>query len=374
MYDIGIGLEAANTFFDSNERTRKQRIAEEREARRWKSEAEGLDAGDTARPSATEAEISGNQNTTQANRAQMEVRPYQTQVAVGELEGEIGRQPKVEQTKDLQAQTGLDQATVTGALSGVSIEQLPDAIKRARAQGAASDIEIGEIVLGGLARAVNGGDNKKILDYINRVGALDGSPQVARVGMVDGNFVALDANGQEVMKVPMAQLERLVYPRERVVLKEGETLGTASSRGDFTPTYKSAKSFAPPRAGVGGAGGRKPAAVQTAEWLVENGVATTPAQAFEMVQRAKSQSRADFVRNYVRTNAGAQAVLGSKAKTPEQLAAEANAVFNTANGFESAPAAPAPAPAPAPAAGSNRPAPATRNPKFDELLGIKPPQ
>jgi hypothetical protein len=370
MYDIGIGLEAANTFFDSNERTRKQRIAEEREARRWKSEAEGLDAGDTARPSATEAEISGNQNTTQANRAQMEVRPYQTQVAVGELEGEIGRQPKVEQTKDLQAQTGLDQATVTGALSGVSIEQLPDAIKRARAQGAASDIEIGEIVLGGLARAVNGGDNKKILDYINRVGALDGSPQVARVGMVDGNFVALDANGQEVMKVPMTQLERLVYPRERVVLKEGETLGTASSRGDFVPTYKSAKSFAPPRAGVGG---KQPAAVQTAEWLMkQSGGALTGVQAFNLVQQAKSKPRGEYVREYVRTMGAAQAVMGSKAKTVDQLKAEANDLYNETNGFETAAAAPAPAPAPA--AGSNRPAPATRNSKFDALLGIKPPQ
>ena len=31
--DIGIGLEAANTFFDSNERKREKRIKEEREAR-----------------------------------------------------------------------------------------------------------------------------------------------------------------------------------------------------------------------------------------------------------------------------------------------------------------------------------------------------
>lgn len=372
MYDIGIGLEAANTFFDSNERTRKQRIAEEREARRWKSEAEGLDAGDTARPSATEAEISGNQNTAQANRAQMEVRPLQTEVAVGDLQGQIGRQPTEEQTKDLQAKTGLDTATAASALSGVAIEQLPDALKRARAQGAVSDVETGEIVMGGLARALKGGDNKQILDYFNRVSALDGGPQAVKVGVADGNFVALDASGQPIMQVPMSKLETLAYPRERVTLSEGQTLADVDSRGNVNPLYKNPKTFAPPSDAAGGAGGRKPAAVQTAEWLVEqSGGALTGIQAFNLVQQAKSKPRGEYIREYARTMGAAQVVLGSKAKTVAQLKAEANELYNETNGFETAAAA-APAPAPAPAAGSNRPAPAKRNTEFDRLLGIPP--
>jgi hypothetical protein len=374
VFSIGLGLDAANTYFDANRAERKRRTDEERERRRWETEQRGLDAKDTVLPSATEAQVAGYENTTGAARAESELRPLQTGIQRTSLERAAGRQDALETTADLQAGAGLDQATVAKGLSGLSVEQLPKALRAGRVAGTLKDDEVNTAIMGGLAKAIDSNDPARVLKFYNDVADIDGEPRAAKVGLSadNQNFVALDANGQPIMQVPLGKLRQMAYPIERVVVPQGSTVGAFDPKtGGFIPSYTNPKQFAPEGGGGGGLdgagggrGGRPPADVAAAEWLMAQGV-KDPMRAWQMVNEAKGMSQRDFVLDYVSKMAPVQMAAGSAKKTPDQLREEAVAIYNSVN----APPAAAPAPAPAAPQSNSRP-PATRNPEIDRLLGI----
>jgi hypothetical protein len=373
VFSIGLGLDAANTYFDANKTERKRRTDEERERRRWETEQRGLDAKDTVLPSATEAQVAGYENTAGAARAESELRPQQTDIQKKSLERAAGRQDALETTADLQAGAGLDQATVAKGLSGLSVEELPKALRAGRVAGTLKDDEVNTAIMGGLAKALDSNDPARVLKFFNDVADIDGEPRAAKVGLSadNQNFVALDANGQPIMQVPLSKLREMTYPTEKVVVPQGSTIVSYDTRtGRSTESYTNPKQFAPSGGGGGldgvggGRGGNDTADMKMMKYLVEQGVAKDSTAAFEMVRQAKGASQRDFVLDYVSKMAPVQ--FGASKKTPDQLREEAIAIYNSVN----APQAPAPASAAPAAPQSNNRPPATRNPEIDRLLGI----
>lgn len=360
MSNLGLGLTAANAYFQEGERLADRA----KQDQRFDWERQRAEAGLSILPDQTRAAQSGYQNTTDQNEAAMQVRPGQTantmaeqqQTAYG-LGRAAERQPYTEDLKD--QRTGIDTIKTKA-----EVEALPGLLKQQKQKGVFDEAAATTQTFGALAKLVQLGDNNAIVKFMNDMDAIDDDPAdrfpapVAKVGRVpnpddpnDELFVATDANGNVLQHISMTKLRQLAEgPGGFEKLKGGETLVRTDSRGNAVPVYTAPEDATTKASKMG-------PLERDVNYLVR-GQNMSNEQALDYLKSAKTMSRDQFV---LKALSDKVASGFGKQPTAEDIKAFGE-MYDRATGKTptaapgAAPAsAPAGAPAPAAAAGGKAP-------------------
>ena len=272
---------AANSFTDTME---AQRLRDQKR-QEWEWEKQRAAAEMSLLGDATEAKRSGYKNDASRNASELDLRPGLTantrtrtqQEAIG-LERAGARQAQVEDTKDTEAATASSTAKVNQGVADQNLALLPQTLGQQLIENQISLAEAGKKANGALATIVDQGDNTTALSFINNMRKnapkdtywANITADAAKVGTIpnpadpnDKLFVAMDANGNQVMAISVAKLRALSNPTKDVVVPHDSTIVGIDGQGKVTPKYTAPST-------PGALSGKLPAHAQLIEYYRNN--------------------------------------------------------------------------------------------------------
>jgi hypothetical protein len=321
--NIGAGLAAANSFITDQRETKKD--AEDRAflAKQRDYQLQLNQSGLDTLPDETAARKMRAQRASLDDQASMRLAPQREAVDAGKLGLEnlnltaaAERAPTENATRNVQAETGLGAAKfsaaqqgteqsiaaksnqVRDALANYSVEELPQVIAQKKRAGIFNEVDAGNLAIAKLADLIQVGDANATIKFMNDMSAASptvAGKQVAKVGITkDANgeniFVATDAEGQPVMQLSAKHMTAIRDSIGKTDLKEvsagASLVGVKGGRASVL--YE-----APQKAGT--TNQHTPADVQMADWMVKNGVAKDPNEAWTKVRSAREKTEASFV-------------------------------------------------------------------------------
>lgn len=334
--NIGLGLEALGAYFREGDAQKEREYVQKKREYDLSAMPDRV-AAETAvnRLAAAQA---GAEAGLVGDRAEMAKR--ETQLKSSQLQGELGRAPIREQALDAKASEEKSKALLSGKLAEVDVNDLPSAILARRSKNLVSEVEAKTAALSALGSFIGNNDSAGAAHFINRIGQIVPenerltSPAVS-VGMVPMNpddpsspkvVIALDANGRPVTKkdgsifqVPLDRI-RQSAPEKIKDVAPGHTVIKIGDDGKASHVYTA------PKAGLGEA--KATDDIQNMKWLMENGVAKTPQDAWTMIRSSREKSKATFIAEYVAKQAG----MGF---SPEELAVQAGKAYDAIQQQES---------------------------------------
>ena len=327
--NLGLGLEALGAYFREGD-AQKDRDYMQKKREYELSTMPDRVAADTA-TNRLRAAQAGAETGLVDDKAEMVRR--QTELRSSQLQGEIGRQPIKEQTLDAAAMGDRSKTLLTQKLAEVDANDLPSAIVARRSKNLVSEVEAKTAALSALGNFVANNDSAGAAHFINRMGQIvpenerltSSAVSVGTVPINPGDpsspkmLIALDANGKPVTKrdgsvfqVPLDRI-RQGAPAKIEKVMPGQTLVQIGENG-------AQHVYTAPKAGLDGVG-KQPAEVQTMEWLIGNGVAKSPQDAWSMIRSGREKSKATFIAEYVSKQAG-------MGLSPEELAIQASKAYD----------------------------------------------
>ena len=393
--NLALGLEAANAYFKEDDR----RVLREQQRERFGWDRAKNESDLRLLPDMEEATRSGYRDRVAENAARAELRPLRTQITKSDLENTQRTQPEVFAQQDRErvlragetaaaivrqpdVNAGLaSNARVDAAVAQQKEDMIPDMIADMATKGVISGAEQSDAALGVLARRIQSNDVQGALTFANKLAAI---PSIfpSTNGKKFTNITPVQ-NGTDAAGGTGPGYE-FTYDDGTKFFTSHQTMQAAYRRSLGNPKFKffhdwhtgevvradertgdvqTARPAVPGRENTGGRGGvgapgKKPADVQKAEWLIQNGVARDEREAWSIVTTAKQKSRSAFILDYVTRNA----LPGTDS---DKLRQQAGQIYDRVQD-DAAPKPPAP--------GSNS-APAGKvpgNTQFDRILGIPP--
>lgn len=303
MNALGLGMIAADAYFRQN----RQQELDQQQRERYAAEKQRTDAENSTLGDATSA-----------RRAQLGAQRVQ---AEGQTKAQPGLDTLTQIRTDNQIQGERDNAALQperqrGALAnakaGADVAEfnagdVPNLVREKRVQRANTNAQQHVQSIGQLAGVIKTGDTNAVLKYMNDLSDAQHGPgnhsPIAQVGYTkDPNtgenvFTAIDANGKIVMQMSSSQMQRIsdsLKPAPKVEkLKPGESLATvqADGRASTVLTAPGDKE---------GAKQHTPAEIQSAEWLMRNGVAIDATDAWNKVRSAREKTRGSFIADMIK--------------------------------------------------------------------------
>lgn len=303
MNALGLGMIAADAYFRQN----RQQELDQQQRERYAAEKQRTDAENSTLGDATSA-----------RRAQLLAQRMQ---AEGQAKAQPGLDTLTQMRTDNQIQGERDNSALQperqrGALANAKVAadtaefnagDMPNQVRDRRVQRANTNAQQHVQSIAQLAGVIKTGDSKAVLQYMNDLSDAQHGPgnhaPIAQVGYTkDPNtgenvFTALDANGKTVMQMSSSQMQRIsdsLKPAPKVEkLKPGESLATVQPDGRASTVLTA----------PGDKEGTKqhtPAEIQSAEWLMKNGVATDATNAWNKVRSAREKTRGSFIADMIK--------------------------------------------------------------------------
>jgi hypothetical protein len=289
--------------------------------------------------------------------AESRVKKLNTQIAEEKAQFGLDQLPTEQKTQRVKNDMGLTTAEAESKL-------LPQKIFSELTQGTITQDQARDRVFGTFAQKIMDNDKEGLLQFANQVAAIPGFfPNTDGKKFVDIQPVGSNENGVDTRAyrmvtsdgtykdVPASQLAS-AFQRQKAselkTLKPGEIL--VGVKGG-----KASALFTAPES-LKGANQHTPAEVQTAEWLIKNGVAKDPNAAWSMVRSARGKTKAAFVADLVKGSI----MPGTKSADLVEMEKTFGDMYDRLH--SDSPGLPAPA--------SNTPSVPTIDPKVKELIGI----
>ena len=348
--NLGLGMVGANAFFDQQ---RKLEQYDYEKARR-ESELSTL-------PDKTEADRSGYQLRGKQNNANIGLADTQAENAKKKLELEGAGLDAAKERQPLEQAAALNGAEINKALSEFQVQDLPRVIAEKKRAGVFSDADASVAAIGKLAELIKLGDQGQVVTFMNAMNEAKDPGQrtapIAGVGIQQDPktgeklFVATDANGAVVTKVPHSHMQAVMNSlgkSEFKTVNAGDSLVQIKG-GVATPVYTA------PESARSAAAKQGPLERDVGYLVTQHGM--TKDQALAHLNSAKTMTREQFILKSVQDS-----IAMGKKPTSEEVA-NFGTLYDSAR---QAPATQKPAAAPA----SNSPAPANLDPQIKSLLGI----
>lgn len=350
------GLSAINTQRDIEDRNFQMKQRQLDSAR--------IDAGLDMLPDQTEAErsrlrLSRGQSDAGLDMlpAESRVRKLKTETAEKDAQFGLEQLPTDQKTRRIKGDMALNTAEAESKM-------LPQKIFTELAQGAITEDQARDKVFGTFAQKIMDNDKDGLLQFANQVAAIPGFfPNTDGKKFVDVQPIGNLENGVDTRAyrmvtsdgtykdVPASQLASALQRQkasELKTVKPGESL--IGIKGG-----KASVLFTAPES-IKGANQHTPAEVQTAEWLIKNGVAKDANGAWSLVRSAREKSKSAFVADLVKGSV----MPGAKSTDLIEMEKTFGDMYDRLHG--SNPGLPDPA--------SNTSGVPTINPKVKELIGI----
>lgn len=315
MNALGLGAVAADAYFRQNRELELEQQQRERyAAEKQRTDAELVTLGDA----------------TSTRRAQLNAQRAQ-------YEGQIKAQPGLDSLNQArtsnqiqaEADTAATQpdrrrAAVANAKAGAdsaefNASDVPNQIRDKRVQRANTNAQQQVQSIAQLAGVIKTGDSNAVLKYMNDMSDAQHGPgnhaPITQVGYIkdpqtgENVFNAIDSNGKTVMQISASQMQRIsdsLKPAPKVEkLKPGESLATVQPDGRATTVLTAPGDKE-------GAKQHTPAEIQSAEWLIRNGVAKDATEAWNKVRSAREKTRGSFIADMMKGG-----IVGNE--TPESI-------------------------------------------------------
>ena len=359
MSALGLGLIAADNYFKEGD----ARVQRQRDQARFDWESKRAESEMSVLPDKTEAERSGHQLRGKQNNANIGLVDAQASNTKKKLELEGAGLDAAKDRQPLEAETARNNAEIAKTLSEFGVEDLPRVITEKRVQGIFSDVDAGTAAIAKLSDLIQQGDGNQVIRFMNSMNNANPSGK-RRADVVavtiekdpktqENVFVAKDANGQDVMRMSAAQMQRV---RDSIGKTEFKTVNAGDSLvqikgGQATPVYTA------PESARSAAAKQGPLERDVGYLVNQHGM--TKDQALAHLNSAKTMTREQFILKSVQDS-----IAMGKKPTSEEVA-------NFGALYDSARQAPTAQPGRQPAApASNSPAPANLDPQIKSLLGI----
>lgn len=371
----------------------------------------------------TEAERADFMDRRSAAQARTQLRPGETQIAttdqgrrLTEAQGAARRVGTVEQTRDVEANTGLSAAqarnqrqplvneteymrATTGlgdaqhALSTqparqsladmkltldlnttqADLNMLPERIEKLAVQGVLDQQGQSDVVLGTMAELISRQDKDGVINFANAIAKRGNifpntngktftdvrGVRAGENGATGNGYIFTTSDGQEKF-VPV---EAMASARQK--LKSGKYEFRVGRNGEIISGNTSTGQVQVVREGNPALAGNRTndtAEMRNAKWLIDNQVVKTPQEAWAMVRASKEKTRPAFVQEYILKQAG----MGD----PRKHAEDAGKLYDELNKPAPAAVAAAAATPAASAPGSNTPVAPTLDPRIPGLIGM----
>ncbi len=359
MSALGLGLIAADQYFKAGD----ARVQREREGQRFDWERQRAESELSTLPDKTEADRSGYQLRNKQNNANIGLSDTQTENAKKKLELEGAGLDAAKERQPLEQAAALNGAEINKALSEFQLQDLPRVIAEKKRAGVFSDADASVAAIGKLAELIKLGDQGQVISFMNAMNEAKDPGQrtapIASVGVQQDQktgeklFVATDANGVVVTKVPHSHMQAVVNSlgkSEFKTVNAGDSLVQIKG-GVATPVYTA------PESAKSAAAKQGPLERDVGYLVTQHGM--TKDQALAHLNSAKTMTREQFILKSVQDS-----IAMGKKPTSEEVA-------NFGTLYDSARQTPATSrAAPATAPTSNSPAPANLDPQIKSLLGI----
>ncbi|WP_448510008.1 hypothetical protein [Immundisolibacter sp.] len=359
MSALGLGLIAADQYFKAGD----ARVQREREGQRFDWERQRAESELSTLPDKTEADRSGYQLRNKQNTANIGLSDVQAENAKKKFELEGSGLDAAKERQPLEQAAALNGAEIAKTLSEFQVQDLPRVIAEKKRAGVFGDADSSVAAIGKLAELIKLGDQTQVITFMNAMNETrdpgQRKPPVAIVGIEQDPktgekvFVAKDANGQDVMRMSAAQMQRV---RDFIGKTEFKTVNAGDSLvqikgGQATPVYTA------PESARSAAAKQGPLERDVGYLVNQHGM--TKDQALAHLNSAKTMTREQFILKSVQDS-----IAMGKKPTSEEVA-------NFGALYDSARQAPTAQPSRQPAApASNSPAPANLDPQIKSLLGI----
>jgi hypothetical protein len=303
MSALGLGLIAADQYFKAGD----ARVQREREGQRFDWERQRAESELSTLPDKTEADRSGYQLRNKQNTANIGLSDAQTDNAKKKLELEGAGLDAAKDRQPLEAETARNNAEIAKTLSEFGVEDLPRIITEKRVQGIFSDVDAGTAAIAKLSDLIQQGDGAQVIRFMNSMNSANPSGKrradVAAVTIEkdpktqENVFVAKDANGQDVMRMSAAQMQRV---RDSIGKTEFKTVNAGDSLvrikgGQATPVYTA------PESARSAAAKQGPLERDVNYLVTQHGM--TKDQALAHLNSAKTMTREQFVLNALKEKA-----------------------------------------------------------------------
>lgn len=250
-----------------------------------------MDANQGGLADAAAARDAGNRLSAAQSGAELGLVPQRAEIAGAQLGLQKDLLPRQQETARKQVDMQGQQADQDFAMFGQKLRQQ-------RIEGAITDQAAQTMALHKLVDVIDAGAPQQVLSYFNSIvkaGALGDlpGPQADDVRMITGQDgqpkLALLAGGKPIIALGAAEMDRIRQQGQKFDYKVvGKSLVKTDARGNATPVFTSPEATAE-RAG------RQPAEVQTMDWMVKNGVAKDPNDAWGKLRTAREKGKAGFI-------------------------------------------------------------------------------
>ncbi|NSX14942.1 hypothetical protein HTY52_12740 [Cupriavidus taiwanensis] len=288
MSKLGLGL-AAYGGFQARERQRK---AEDYQDRQREYGVAQMDANQAGLADAAAARDAGNRLSAAQNTAELGLVPQRAEIAGAQLGLQQELLPR-------QQQTARQKAEMEGMQSDQDFTQFPQRLRLQLAEGAIQNADAQRMALAKLVDVIDGGAKSQVVQYANGIrsagifGDLTG-PKISDVRMVKGpdgqeRIALVDSSGKPAVALSATDMDNLRALGRKYDFKTvGKSLVRTDSRGNVTPVFISPEATAEKE-------GKKPAEVATMDWMVSNGVAKDPTDAWNKLRTAREKGKAGFI-------------------------------------------------------------------------------
>lgn len=288
MSKLGLGL-AAYGGYQARDRQIK---AEDYQDRQREYGVAQMDANQPGLSEAAAARDSGNRLSAAQNTAELGLVPQRASIASSQL----GLQQEV---LPRQQESARKKVAMEGQQVDQDFQQFPQKLRMQLTEGAIQHADAQRMALAKLVDVLDTGAKGQVIQYANGIrsagifGDLTG-PEIADVRMVKGKdgqerIALIDSAGNPSVALSAAEMDNLRAIGKKYDFKTvGKSLVRTDSRGNVTPVFTSPEATAEKE-------GKKPAEVVTMDWMVTNGVAKDPTDAWNKLRTAREKGKAGFI-------------------------------------------------------------------------------
>lgn len=349
--NIGMGLVSADSFFKADD----ERKARERTEQRFDWEKQRNESDLSTLPEKTDATRSGYQLRDAQNKATSSLVPAQTGLASSKLsleQADVDFNKEVQPVKQEIAAAKLDRENDNQA--NLDYEQF--------AKGELTKDQLREMTTGRAAKYLANNDKAGYIRYSNSVRQHpDLFPETNSSSDIV-NVEAVKVDGVPVYRHTLADgtvkdTPFSVFSGAAASMKSGKFKAVKGADGSINVMNENTGTVTTPIKGdpslMAGKNQHAPAEINTAEWLIKNGVAKDAPQAWSMVRSAREKTKSSFIADMAKN-----AILpNSKPEDIMKLETSFGEMYDRLH-------------ASGPGLSSNTSAPSTLNPQVKSLLGI----